>query len=99
MTPAQSLLIAVIYGAIYYVLARGAVGRVMDVDDAYKGRWTRPGLGANPTNSFAIVHIIFNMNLPKASYPAPLKLRIWTARVMLWLWPFVLLGALFVDWR
>lgn len=99
MSPAQSLLIAVIYGAVYYVLARGAVGRLMDVDADYRGRWSRPGIGANSANSFAILHIMFNMNLPRANHPRSLQVRIWTARVMLWLWPFVLFAALFIDMR
>ena len=65
MSPAQLLLIPVVYGAVYYVLARGAVGRLMDVDADYRGRWSRPGVGADPENSFAILHIMFNMNLPR----------------------------------
>jgi len=99
MTPAESLLIAVVYGGVYYSLARGAVSRVMDVDGEYRGRWARPGLGANAANSFAIIYIMFNMNLPRPNYPQSLRLRIWTARVMLWLWPFVLFAALFIDMR
>lgn len=99
MTPAESLLIAVGYGGVYYFLARGTVSRLMNVDPNYRGRWLRPGFAANPANSFAILHIMFNMNLPRSNHPRPLRLRIWTARVMLWLWPFVLFAVLFIDMR
>lgn len=95
MTAAETSLIAVAYGLVYYTLARGSIPRIMDADPEYRDRWKRPSFGANAKNSLAILSIMFNMNLPKESYPASLWWRIWTARVMLWLWPVVMFLALY----
>jgi len=99
MNPAESLLVAVLYGYVFYFLARGTVTRLMDIDEEYRDRWSRPGWSANSSNSFAILHIMFNMNLPKSAHPTSLRRRIWIARVMMWLWPFVLFVAFFIDMR
>jgi hypothetical protein len=95
LTSAQTSLMAVGYAFVFYYVARGCIARIMDVDPEFHGRWERPSFGANPRNSLAILYILFNMNLPKESYPESLQWRIWTARVMLWLWPFVLFAALY----
>ena len=94
MPAARLMFLAVGYAYIQYFLARGAISRVMDADPSFAGRWPRPGWLANPRNSAAILYIMFNMNLPKDDYPGSLQLRIWVARVMLWLWPFVILAVL-----
>jgi hypothetical protein len=66
----------------------------MEADPAYAGRWAKPSWLASGRNSGAILYIMFNMNLPKDDYPGSLQLRIWVARVMLWLWPFVIVAVL-----
>lgn len=95
MSVAELGLIAVAYAYFYHFLARGAISRVLAVDSSYSGRWAAPTIWANPKNSLAILHIMFNMNLPRESYPTTLKWRIWVARVMLWMWTFVVLAVLF----
>lgn len=94
MSPTIAAFLAVTYGYVYYVMARGLIGRIMDVDPEYAGRWTRPTWHARAGNSFAILQILMTMSLPKPAYPTPLKWRLWIARIMLWLWPFVLLAVL-----
>ncbi|KLD73673.1 hypothetical protein Y886_36755 [Xanthomonas hyacinthi DSM 19077] len=88
------MLLAVGYGFVYVIIARSTISRVMDADPAYKGRWPRPTWLADARNAFAVLHIMINMNLPKPDYPRSLQWRIWVARVMLWLWPFVLVAVL-----
>jgi hypothetical protein len=83
------------YGWIYLLLARGLIGRVMDEDPEYAGKWRRPGVLANPNNSLVILHILFAMQLPKPAYSPGLARRIWIARVMLWFWPLVLAALVF----
>ncbi|MGF6494147.1 hypothetical protein ABIE56_002338 [Luteibacter sp. 621] len=95
MTAAETSLMAVAYGLVYYALARGSISRIMDTDPELRNRWQRPSFGGDAKNSLAILWIMFNMNLPKDSYPASLWWRIWSARVMLWLWPLVMFLALY----
>lgn len=95
MPATQLSLLAVVYGFIQYFLARGAISRIMEADPSYAGRWPKPGFLASARNSGAILYIMFNMNLPKDNYPGSLQLRIWVARVMLWLWPVVVFLVLF----
>lgn len=97
MSAVQLLSLAVVYGYIYALLARGTVSRVMDADPSYEGRWSRPTWVANGRNAVAVLYIMFNMNLPKPEYPQSLRRRIWAARVMLWLSPFVLLAVLVLS--
>ncbi|MGY3230954.1 hypothetical protein ACVWWJ_002438 [Luteibacter sp. HA06] len=97
MSAAELGLLAVAYGLVYSLLARGAIPRIMEVDPSYKGRWPKPSLFNSTRTSGAVVYVMFNMNLPKDDYPGPLQLRIWTARVMLWLWPFVIFLVLFFS--
>jgi len=94
MPAAQLSLLAVGYAFIQYFLARGTVSRIMEVDPSYAGRWAKPDWFASGGNSAAVLYIMFNMNLPKPDYPGPLQARIWVARVMLWLWPFVIVAVL-----
>jgi len=94
MSAAQLMFLAVGYGFIYSLLARSTISRVMDADPSYRGRWPRPTWLASARNSGAAIHIMINMNLPKPGYPASLQWRIWIARVMLWLWPFVIVAVL-----
>jgi hypothetical protein len=95
MPAAQLSLVAVIYVFVQYFLARGAISRIMEADSSYAGRWAKPTFLASGRNSGAILYIMFNMNLPKDNYPGSLQLRIWVARVMLWLWPVVIFLILF----
>lgn len=97
MSAAQLGCLAVGYAFVYTFLARGTISRIMDVDPAYKGRWPRPTWFAYSGSTWAVMYIMFNMNLPKAEYPEPLQWRIWTARVMLWLWPFVIFLVLYFS--
>jgi hypothetical protein len=97
MSAAQLGFLAVAYGLIYSVLARGSISRIMEVDPAFKGRWTKPSWFGSGRTSGAVIYIMFNMNLPKEEYPGSLQLRIWTARVMLWLWPVVIFLVLFFS--
>lgn len=94
MPAAQLSLLVVGYAFIQYFLARGAVSRIMVADPLYAGRWAKPGWFASGGSSAAILYIMFNMNLPKDEYPGSLQARIWVARVMLWLWPFVIVAVL-----
>lgn len=94
MPAAELSLLAVGYAFIQYFLARGTVSRIMEADPSYAGRWAKPGWFASAGNSAAILHIMLNMNLPKSDYPGALQLRIWIARVMLWLWPFLIVAVL-----
>jgi len=94
MPAAQLSLLAVGYAFIQYFLARGTISRIMEVDPAFAGRWAKPGWLASGGSSAAVLYIMFNMNLPKSDYPGPLQARIWVARVMLWLWPFVIVAVL-----
>ena len=97
MSAAQLTFLAIGYGLIYYFLARGTVSRVMDTDPDFNGRWWRPSWWVSSRDSTAIIHIMLNMNLPKAGYPGSLQWRIWIARVMLWLWPVVIFLMLFLS--
>lgn len=94
MSTSLLMFLAVAYGLLYSYLARGSISRIMDVDPSFRGRWARPTWLASSKNAGAVLYIIFNMNLPKAEYPGPLQWRIWIARVMLWLWPVVILLVL-----
>ena len=95
MSAAQLALLGVAYAFIYTFLARGAISRIMEVDPDYKDRWPKPSLFGRPGTSGAVFFVMFNMNLPKDEYPGSLQLRIWSARVMLWLWPVVVFLVLF----
>lgn len=97
MSAAQLGFLAVAYGLVYTVLARGAISRIMDVDPSYKGRWPRPSWFGSQGTSGAVFYIMFNMNLPKEEYPESLQWRIWIARVMLWLWPVVIFLVLYFS--
>lgn len=97
MSAVQLLSLAVLYGYIYAFLARGTVSRVMDADPSYRERWPRPTWIASGRSALAVLHVMFNMNLPRSGYPRSLQWRIWVARVMLWLSPFVLLAVLFFS--
>lgn len=88
---------AFVYGLTYQALARGLIGRVMDADPEYRGRWRKPGFYAHPGTSLAVLHILFSMDLPKPSYPRRLRWQIWVSRIMLWLWPLVLFALLAVP--
>jgi hypothetical protein len=94
MPAAELSLLAVGYAFIQYFLARGTISRIMEAGPSYAGRWAKPGWFASAGNCVAILHIMLNMNLPKSDYPGALQLRIWIARVMLWLWPFVIVAVL-----
>lgn len=83
-------LLAALYGVVYLILASGSISRIIAVDPAYKERWGDVKSSWRRPGSFAVLYVMFNMNLPKAEYPESLQWRIWIARIMLWLWPVVM---------
>lgn len=92
---AKSLISAgAVYVAIYYWLARRLVSQLSTFDPEYfKHLGARGGVG--PSNSFAMLGLLFDGEVPKNFWPAQFKLRLAIVRGMLVVYPCVLI-ALFM---
>ncbi len=87
------LLISVgtIYGAIYYYCARWLLSALRTVDLEYFNYLGAQG-GVGPSNSYAIMKVVFDFDVPKVFWPKKIKLLLILVRTMLGLYPFVILA-------
>lgn len=83
-----------IYTMIYNLAARRVLFDLKKVDpDYFEFLGAGDGIGAR--NSFAIVQMIFDEDVPKRFYPDLLRKKFLAVRVMLALWPLVLVAVFF----
>ena len=84
-----------IYGGVYYVLARRVLGKIKEVDSDYfdyLGARARIGM----SNSVAIMKMLADESIPKKFYPRELVRYILITRIMLGLYPLLLLSVIFL---
>jgi hypothetical protein len=87
--------LAALYVGVYYVVARGALRKLQAIDPVYSSKLgAKPGVGIS--NSLAVGKMLFDLELPKRSYPVGVSRMIVVARYMLFLSPLVLLGFIFL---
>jgi hypothetical protein len=85
---------AAIYTMIYNFAARRVLFDLKKVDPDYF-EYLGASDGISGGNSVAIIKMIFDEDVPKRFYPDPLRKRFVIVRVMLALWPFVLIVGFF----
>lgn len=86
--------IGVVYTFVCYFAARRTLFDLKNVDPNYF-EYLGASDGVNGRNSAAIIQMMFDDGVPKKFYPEPLRRRFLMVRVMLALWPLVLIAALF----
>jgi hypothetical protein len=94
MSTSFLIALAAIYAAIYYLAARRLLAELKDIDkDYYQFLGAHGGIG--PSNSNAIIKMIFDEGVPKEFYPKSFKNRLMLVRLMLYVSPLVLIAIFF----
>ncbi|WNL47042.1 hypothetical protein RKE25_05230 [Dyella sp. BiH032] len=89
MEAKYSIAIAAVYATIYVFGARALYSRLGSVDpDLFSGLPAK--------DMFSVSRMIFDERLPKEGYPVWFKVAMRGLRIMLYLYPLVLIWAFFV---
>jgi len=93
------MLVAAGYTFLNAFLAWSTLSRIRAVDPVFRLNFPVPRFTQRYGGLAIALIVLLNLNLPRGDYPDALQWRIWIARIMMWLWPFLICLLLLLSNR